>query len=310
MTAPTPAAPAAGQALTPASPQELQAPSPQELQAPPARRKRTWRALASSTMWYLAALLLALFIALPIYLIFVSATTPAEATYDYPKSIIPTGISTDNIERFVSAAGVIDAFWRSVVAGLITVALSLGIGAPAGYALARYAFRGRDGYRLVVLATRAFPVVILSIPLSVMYRQIGIFDTVLGVALMHTALALPFAVLITGSVFVSIPRELEEAAQTLGCSPARAFLRVSLPLALPGLTAAAIFTWVLSWNDVFAAAILTLRNPTLPARILTSLTQASLPWQFAAAFIMLIPSLVVIFVIRRYLLGLWGRVVK
>ena len=58
------------------------------------------------------------------------------------------------------------------------------------------------------------------------------------------------------------------------------------------------------------AAVLTLRNPTLPARILTSLTQASLPWQFAAAFVMLVPSLIVIFVIRRYLLGLWGRVVK
>jgi multiple sugar transport system permease protein len=261
-------------------------------------------------VWYTSAVVLALFIAVPIYLIFISATTPAEATYDYPKSVVPVGISTTNVEAFVTASGVVDAFWRSIVAGLITVALSLGIGAPAGYALARYVFRGRDGYRLVVLSTRAFPVVILSIPLAVMYRNFGIFDTVWGVAFMHTALALPFAVLITGSVFVSIPRELEEAAQTLGCSPARAFLRVSLPLALPGLTAAAIFTWVLSWNDVFAAAVLTLRNPTLPARILTSLTQASLPWQFAAAFVMLVPSLIVIFVIRRYLLGLWGRVVK
>jgi multiple sugar transport system permease protein len=246
----------------------------------------------------------------PIYLIFVSATTPDANVYDYPKTVIPAGIDTENIEAFITAAGVIDAFWRSVIAGVITVALALGIGAPAGYALARYAFRGRDGYRLIVLSTRAFPIVILSIPLAVMYRTWGIFDTVWGVALMHTALALPFAVLITGSVFVSIPRELEEAAQTLGCSPARAFLRVSLPLALPGLTAAAIFTWVLSWNDVFAATVLTLRNPTLPARILTSLTQASLPWQYAAAFVMLIPSLIVIFVIRRYLLGLWGRVVK
>jgi len=277
---------------------------------PPARRRLTPRKLLNTILWYLAAIILALFIAVPIYLIFVSATTPADATYDYPKSVIPVGIATDNMEKFVTASGVVDAFWRSIVAGIITVVLALGIGAPAGYALARYVFRGRDGYRLVVLSTRAFPIVILSIPLAVMYRNIGIYDTVWGVALMHTALALPFAVLITSSVFVSIPRELEEAAQTLGCSPARAFLRVSLPLALPGLTAAAIFTWVLSWNDVFAAAVLTLRNPTLPARILTSLTQASLPWQFAAAFVMLVPSLIVIFVIRRYLLGLWGRVVK
>jgi multiple sugar transport system permease protein len=277
---------------------------------PPARRKLTPRKVLNTILWYLSAVILALFIAVPIYLIFVSATTPDANVYDYPKSVIPVGIDTENIEAFITAAGVLEAFWRSVVAGVITVVLALGIGAPAGYALARYVFRGRDGYRLVVLSTRAFPIVILSIPLAVMYRNFGIYDTVWGVAFMHTALALPFAVLITGSVFVSIPRELEEAAQTLGCSPARAFLRVSLPLALPGLTAAAIFTWVLSWNDVFAAAVLTLRNPTLPARILTSLTQASLPWQYAAAFVMLVPSLIVIFVIRRYLLGLWGRVVK
>jgi multiple sugar transport system permease protein len=277
---------------------------------PPPRRKRSTRQLVNQALWYVAAIILALFIAVPIYLIFISATTPDANTYDYPKSIIPVGFAFDNIESFVTASGVIDAFWRSVAAGVITVVLALGIGAPAGYALARYVFRGRDGYRLIVLSTRAFPIVILSIPLAVMYRNIGIYDSVWGVALMHTALALPFAVLITSSVFVSIPRELEEAAQTLGCSPGRAFLKVSLPLALPGLTAAAIFTWVLSWNDVFAAAVLTLRNPTLPARILTSLTQASLPWQFAAAFVMLVPSLIVIFIIRKYLLGLWGRVVK
>jgi multiple sugar transport system permease protein len=278
--------------------------------APPPRRARSWRRSLGQALWYAWALLLALYIALPIYLIFNSAVTSEEERFAYPKALVPVDASLENIQFFLGAAGVVDAFWRSVIVGLLTMALALGIGIPAGYAIARFAFRGKDGYRLVILATRAFPVVILSIPLAVIYRQLGINDSILGVAFMHTTLALPFAILITSSVFVSVPRELEEAAQTLGCSPARAFLRVSLPLALPGLAAAAIFTWVLSWNDVFAAAILTLRNPTLPARILSSLTQAPLHFQFAAAFIMLVPSLVVIFVIRRYLLGLWGRVVK
>jgi len=127
---------------------------------------------------------------------------------------------------------------------------------------------------------------------------------------MHTALALPFTVLITGSIFVSVPRELEEAAQTLGCTPARAFFKVVLPLALPGLAAAAIFTFVLSWNEVFAAVILTVRERTLPALVLAALTQSPIPFRFAAAFFMLAPSLIVIFFIRKYLLGLWGRVVK
>jgi multiple sugar transport system permease protein len=278
---------------------------------PPAGRRRLARQrLTGRLITYFVATLLALFILVPIYLIMVSAVTPRENAFDYPKELIPSEVSLDTINFFINASGVQPAFWRSVTVALITLVLATVIGAPAGYALARYAFRGREAYRLTVLSTRAFPIVILAIPLAVTYLRLGLNDSILGVALMHTALALPFTVLITSSVFASVPRELEEAAQTLGCTPLRAFLRVSLPLALPGLAAAAIFTWVISWNDVFAAVILTLRNPTLPAKILTALTQSPVYYQFAAGFVMLLPSVVVIFFIRRYLLGLWGRVVK
>jgi multiple sugar transport system permease protein len=282
--------------------------APQEI--PMARRRAGRERLVGRGLIYLGATLLALFILVPIYLIAVSAFTPRENAFDFPRSVIPGELSLDTIAFFLGASGVIDSFWRSVIVALITLGLSLLIGAPAGYAIARYAFRGRSSYRLTVLATRAFPIVILAIPLAVTYRVWGIDDTIIGVAFMHTALALPFTVLITSSVFISVPRELEEAAQTLGCNPLQAFWRVSLPLTLPGLAAAAIFTWVLSWNDVFAAVILTLQNPTLPAKILTALTQSPIYYQFAAGFVMLVPSLVVIFFIRKYLLGLWGRVVK
>jgi multiple sugar transport system permease protein len=277
---------------------------------PLARRRSGREQLVGRALIYLAATLLALFILVPIYLIAVSAFTPPDRAFDFPRSVVPAELNFETIVFFLNAFGVVDSFWRSVIVAMITLVLALLIGAPAGYAIARYAFRGRSGFRLVILSTRAFPIVILAIPLAVTYRLWGINDSVIGVALMHTALALPFTVLITSSVFVSVPRELEEAAQTLGCNPIQAFLRVSLPLALPGLAAAAIFTWVLSWNDVFAAVILTLQNPTLPARILTALTQSPIYFQFAAGFVMLVPSLIVIFFIRKYLLGLWGRVVK
>jgi ABC-type sugar transport system permease subunit len=237
----------------------------------------------------LMATLLALFVVAPIYLIFVAAVTPRELAFAYPRAIIPSEISTETISFFLNASGVVPSFWRSVQVALITLAIALSIGAPAGYALARYAFRGREAYRLTVLSTRAFPIVILAIPIAVTYIRWGLDDSVIGVAFMHTALALPFTVLITSSVFMSVPRDLEEAAQTLGCTPLQAFLKVSLPLALPGLAAAAIFTWVLSWNDVFAAAILTLTNQTLPAKILSALTQSPIYYQFAAGFVMLVP---------------------
>jgi len=97
---------------------------------------------------------------------------------------------------------------------------------------------------------------------------------------------------------------------TLGCNRFSAVRRVVLPLALPGLAAAAIFTWIISWNEVFAASILTLRNRTLPAQVLVALTQSGLPFQFAGGFLLLAPALVVVFVIRKYLFDLWGRVAR
>jgi multiple sugar transport system permease protein len=278
-----------------------------EVLRPPAEagaaRRRVYRVLL-----YVAAVALASFVLVPLYLITVMAFSPTDVVYGYPKPVIPTEFSGETMSFFVNTSGVLRSLWMSVQVALITLVLSTLLGAPAGYALARYVFRGRTLYRLLILSTRAFPVVILSIPIAVYYLNYGIDDTAIGVALMHTALALPFTVLITASIFVSVPRDLEEAAQTLGCTPARAFAQVVLPLALPGLAAASIFTWVLSWNEVFAAVILTARNRTLPALVMSSLTTAPFPFRFAAAWFMLAPSLIVIFLIRRYLLGLWGRV--
>ena len=97
------------------------------------------------------------------------------------------------------------------------------LGVPAGYALARFAFPGATAYRLLILLTRAFPVAILALPLTVSFIRLGVYDTPLGVSLVHTALALPFAVLVSASLFQAIPRELEEAAWVFGCSPPRSF---------------------------------------------------------------------------------------
>jgi multiple sugar transport system permease protein len=214
------------------------------------------------------------------------------------------------MDFFVNSTGVIDSLKNSVIVAVVTLIVSSLIGAPAGYAMARFVFRGRDTFRIAVVSTRAFPVVILSIPLAVAFIRAGMYDTLWSVALMHTALALPFTILITASIFVSVPKDLEEAALTLGCSPFSAFVKVVLPLALPGLAAASIFTFVLSWNEVFAAVILTLRERTLPALVLSQLNDSPIPFRFAAAWFMMAPSLIFIFVIRKYLLGLWGRVAR
>lgn len=268
------------------------------------------RTATFGTLKYAFAIVLALWVIVPIYFITLAAFSTEAAVYEYPKQLLPRDMSTDTMQFFLDSEGIIPSLQRSVIVALLTLVISLGIGVPAGYALARFAFRGADTFRLAVVATRAFPIVILSIPLAVIFLRWGIDDTVYGVAIAHAALALPFAVLVTSSVFAGISVELEEAAMTLGCSRLSAVVRIVLPLALPGLAAAAIFVFIISWNEVFAAAILTLRERTLPAQILTLLNASPLPFKFAGGFFLLAPSLLVILVIRKYLFNMWGRVVK
>lgn len=274
----------------------------------PRTQRRSRRTVAGRAGLYVVAVLLALWVLFPIYLITITAFSPRDVVREYPKHVIPREFSLESMDFFVNSTGVLSSLWNSVLVAIITLVISTLIGAPAGYALARYVFKGREGYRLIILSTRAFPIVILSIPLAVTFINWGIYDSIWAVAAMHTALAMPFTVLITSSVFVSVPHDLEEAALTLGCTPLQAFVRVVMPLALPGLAAASIFTFVLSWNETFAAVILTLRERTLPAQVLATLTSSPPHFRFAAAWFMLAPSLIFIFLIRRYLLGLWGRV--
>jgi multiple sugar transport system permease protein len=259
---------------------------------------------------YGVAVLLSLFILVPIYLMTLAAFSSENDVYVYPKELLPRHLSTDTMSVFIHFGGVLDSLQRSVVVAAITLALSLAIGTPAGYALARFAFRGADTVRLSVVATRAFPIVILSIPLAVIFIRWGIDDTARGVSIAHTALALPFVVLTTSSVFAGVSPELEEAAMTLGCSRAKAFVKVALPLALPGLAASAIFVFIISWNEVFASSLLTLRHRTLPAEVLSLLEGAPPNFRFAGGFFLMAPSVVVILIIRRYLFTMWGRVLK
>ena len=274
------------------------------------RRSRSPRYVLARIGLYVLAILITLFMLLPIYFIVISAFSPQAKIYAFPKAIIPHTFSSQTFSFFIHSTGVAESVRNSVIVGLGTLLLATLIGAPAGLALARFVFKGRGAFQLFILSTRAFPAVILAIPLLVTFIKWNLYDRLLGVILVHTAFTLPTTILVMSSIFVSIPRDLEEAALTLGCTPFAAFWRIMLPLSLPGMAATAIFTFVASWNEVFAATILTVKNRTLPAQVLASLNSSQLPYKFAGGFALVIPSLVFIFFMRRYLFHMWGRVVR
>lgn len=248
---------------------------------------------------------LCLWVLVPIYLILVNALSAPDQVNGWPKQFYPS-FDFGSLSFFIHFQGVASALFNSVVVALLTTVLAIGLGAPAGYALARFRFRGRESFRLLVLMTRAFPLPLLALPLAVLFIRTGLDDTQIGLALVHTTLALPFAILITFSLFMSIPFELEEAAFTLGCTRFQAFRKVVMPLALPGIAASGVFAFVTSWNEVFAAAVLTIRNRTLTAFLLTSLDYSPLPLKFAGGAALVLPALIFLFLVRKYLFALWG----
>jgi multiple sugar transport system permease protein len=260
---------------------------------------------AGRLVFYAGTALLVVWVLFPIYLLAVNTlSAPAEVS-GFPKSGVPSFDMT-SVNFFLSFGGVARALWNSIVVAVLTMVLSIGLGAPAGYALSRFDFPGKEPFRLLVVMTRAFPLPLLALPLAVLFIRTGLDDTAIGLAIVHTVLAIPFAVLITFSIFSGIPVELEEAAWTLGCNRWQAFRKVVLPLVLPGIAASAVFAFTISWNEVFAAAVLTIENRTLTAFLIQSLNVSPLHLKFAGGTALVLPALIFIFAVRKYLFAMWG----
>jgi multiple sugar transport system permease protein len=271
----------------------------------PLRRHRRNRVLLQ-----VACLAVAAFMAVPLYLITLAAVSSRASLNAFPLSFLPTNLSLETLTAFLSSTGVVPSFGNSLIVGFWTLVLSLLIGVPAAYGLARTAFPGKDPYQLFLLFTRALPIVVLSVPLAQLFLTTRLYDTTYAVILLHTALSLPTTILICASVFLAVPVDVEEAARVFGCTPAQAFRQVVAPMALPGIAAAAIFTFVQSWNEVLAASILTLNRRTLPAQVLSSLGDSPLAYRFAGGFALVLPALLFIALMRRYLTNMWGSTIR
>lgn len=246
-----------------------------------------------------------LWILLPLYFLLVNAFSSPEVVSQFPKALWPEG-KTDSLRFLLEFEGVVAALLNSLAVAAMTMIASIALGAPAGYAIARYEFRGKTAFRMLIMLTRAFPLPLLALPLAVLFIRSGIDDTLWGLAMVHTMLALPFAVLITYSLFSGVPVELEEAAWVFGCNKWQAFVRVVLPLAAPGLAASAVFAFVISWNEVFAAAVLTIENRTLTAFLLQSLNTSPVYLKFAGGALLVVPAAIFMFLIRKHLFAMWG----
>lgn len=171
----------------------------------------TGRPLSRLGRWLVAGAVAALctWTLVPMALLALGALGGRDFVSRWPKAIRLGDLSMETLNAFLAIEGVWAATWVSIQAALMCMAMALLLGVPAGYALARFPFRGAGAYRVLILMTRAFPVAILALPLTVSFIRLGVYDTPFGVALLHAVLATPFATLVCASLFQGIPRELE-----------------------------------------------------------------------------------------------------
>jgi multiple sugar transport system permease protein len=190
----------------------------------------------------------------PVYWMIVVSLTPARDMRKSPPSLFPTSPTLEGYERVLREQ--LPYFGTSLVVALGTVVLTLALAAPAAYALAKLWPAGRRALGFVLLVAQMIPGIIMALGFYSIYVRLGITNSVWGLVLADTTVAVPFAVLVLTSFMASVPDELLQAARIDGAGPWRAFVSVVLPASRNGVITAALFSFLWAWSDfVFAATL-------------------------------------------------------
>jgi len=238
-------------------------------------------------------------------------TTQARPAADELEKLPPPETWYDRIARrdgmiIVGPSRFGQRFLNSVVIGFGSTILSVFLGVLAAYAFSRFRVPLKDDLMFFILSTRMMPPIAVAIPIYLMYRQLGLSDTHLGMILLYTAVNMSLAVWLLKGFIDEIPREYEEAALIDGYTRFQAFRKVVLPQAATGIAATAIFCLIFAWNEYAFAVLLTSGTAqTAPPFIPTILSVGGgIDWPAvaAAATLFLMPVMVFTILLRRHLL--------
>jgi ABC-type glycerol-3-phosphate transport system permease component len=257
----------------------------------------------------LAALALLVFTVFPFAWMASTALKPSREIFVTPPTLWPVDATLDNVIRLFAETRFLTYFRNSLTVSSATVGLTLLVSVPAAYSLTRFRFPAREKIAGLILFAYMFAPIMIIIPFYVAMRFLGLTNTHFGLILAYTAFCLPFNLWLLRTFFQSIPLEIEEAALIDG-SRLQAIVYVVLPLALPGVLATGIFTFILAWNDyIFARVLLSADElKTLPVGIADLYNASVVDWGMimAAGLLVTAPVAAVFVFIQRFLVAGWG----
>jgi ABC-type glycerol-3-phosphate transport system permease component len=269
----------------------------------------------ADALTYAVALPLTAFIALPLLWMVISSLKPPQELFTSPPRILPGHLTLQWYRAVIGGTNAPLFFWNSFVVGVATTIVCLAIGVLAAYGLTRFHFRGKSAFLTAALLTYMFPAIVLFVPIYMTLSGLGLINTRLGLIICHSILTFPFAVWMLKSFFEGIPKDIDEAAWVDGASYFNTFVRIVLPLSLPGIFSVGIFVFVLSWNEfLFASIVMTSAEmKTIPVGISEFITSFDVRWGeiMAMGTLATVPVVVLFMMVQRYFLrGVLSGAVK
>ena len=265
------------------------------------RRPRKRRRIAVGRILFLGFFLL--FVLAPLYWMFITSIKPSDDYLAVPPVWFPENPTILHYTAALFAYRGLQGLINSLIISIVATLLSTVFGTLMAYSLARFGTGGKH-LSFWVLSQRFLPPIAVVLPIFLIYRSVGLHDTHLGVIIAYTVFTLPVTVWMMFAYFQQMPRSMEEAALVDGCTRWQALWRVAIPLAAPGIVAAAVFAFIACWTEFFFALLLTSRNAfTLPTvfRAFLGFQGAQYGEASALAIVSLVPSTLLGVLAQRHL---------
>jgi alpha-glucoside transport system permease protein len=266
---------------------------------------------------HIALVLIALIWLIPTVGLLVTSFRPREdiQVTGWWESFFQFNYTLENYQEVLTAQGMLPAFINTLMIAIPSTLIPLALASMAAYAFSWLNFPGRDALFLLVVAMMMIPVQVAFIPLLKLFAPTGLLNTFGAIWLAHTAFALPFGIFLLRNFFITLPRDLIEAARIDGSSSLGIFRSIVVPLSVPAIAAYGIFQFLWVWNDLLMALVFVQRGDSWPMTkaIQNLLTQYGTEWHLlaAGAFILMAVPLLVFFSLQRYFVqGLLAGSVK
>ncbi|HIY56588.1 MAG TPA: carbohydrate ABC transporter permease [Candidatus Tetragenococcus pullicola] len=270
--------------------------------------------LDKTLTFYLPLVMMLVWTLFPVYWTLNTAFKPEGDIIKSPIQYFPKNFTLDNFMNAWNDVGFSVYFKNSFIIGFGTVLFTLILSVLAGYALARYDFKGKKTVMMILLMTQFIPRSMLIIPLFVMFSNVGLISNPISLILIYSAVQIPFSAILMRGFIAGIPRELEEAAAIDGANRLQIITKVISPLLLPGVVATSVNIFVYSWNEFLLALMLTNNQNkfTLPVGLSFMLGEFNINYGALAAgsVIALVPSVILFIFAQKHLVSGMGGAVK